>query len=261
MGQCKTTFVLGTSWASQRSLRIKDKKVEAFSSHHFRVFLAFLLIFPLHSRSTSCSRFSRPSPQASSSSQSTLPQRKTVADCPTSSLVSSTAPSLLSLRVAVMCASHIPTQHPPRSPCRNSQDTACICASAVYATNVTACATSACNFSAADVQSELTSNCATESGSASSSASGVIPPPSAPPTSNSATISNSNSNSGPTPPPSASPSGPSNSASNSGAKSSGSNSAADSSQSGAPNSAEFNGARIGATAASAIGLVFYALLV
>ncbi|KAJ7933848.1 hypothetical protein B0H13DRAFT_2306264 [Mycena leptocephala] len=76
------------------------------------------------------------------------------------------------------------------------QNTTCVCASTVYVTNLTQCATSSCSFSASDIKGFLNSGCPNGSASA-------------------------------TP----------------------------------PNSAEFNGARTGAAAASAIGLIFYALLV
>jgi hypothetical protein len=47
-----------------------------------------------------------------------------------------------------------------RLPNPNSQNTACVCASAVYASNFTQCTESNCGFSASDVQHALTSNCA-----------------------------------------------------------------------------------------------------
>ncbi|KAF8200041.1 hypothetical protein K438DRAFT_1933298 [Mycena galopus ATCC 62051] len=46
----------------------------------------------------------------------------------------------------------------------NIQNTACVCASSVYATNVTQCATSTCNFTASDINGFLTSGCANVSG-------------------------------------------------------------------------------------------------
>ncbi|KAJ7879562.1 hypothetical protein B0H14DRAFT_3129649 [Mycena olivaceomarginata] len=54
-----------------------------------------------------------------------------------------------------------------RLPNPNSQNTACVCASAVYASNLTQCTESNCGFSASDVQHALTSNCANVTGSAS----------------------------------------------------------------------------------------------
>ncbi|KAJ7141217.1 hypothetical protein C8R44DRAFT_866852 [Mycena epipterygia] len=102
------------------------------------------------------------------------------------------------------------------------QDTACVCASSVYATNLTQCATSACSVSMSDTKGFIAQGCAGDAvASNSSSASG----------SSSATQTGSA--------PESSQSG----------------------QSGKGNSAESNGVRIRVAAVSAAGLVFFALLV
>ncbi|KAJ7354612.1 hypothetical protein DFH08DRAFT_48273 [Mycena albidolilacea] len=132
------------------------------------------------------------------------------------------------------------------------QDTPCICGSSVYASNVTQCAESTCSVPASVVTGFLADGCADDSSaSASSTPSGAAGSPS--------------SSAGP--PPSGIPSGAGSSSATAGSSASNtlSGSAAASSESGKtiPNSAPagFSAVRTGVAAASAIGLVFYALLV
>ncbi|KAJ6507283.1 hypothetical protein C8R47DRAFT_88742 [Mycena vitilis] len=69
------------------------------------------------------------------------------------------------------------------------QDTPCVCASAIYASNVTQCAAQSCSLSATDVQNELNTNCGKGSASAIPSASNSASSKPAP--SGSASASNS----------------------------------------------------------------------
>ncbi|KAJ7680914.1 hypothetical protein DFH06DRAFT_1315648 [Mycena polygramma] len=137
------------------------------------------------------------------------------------------------------------------------EDTPCICASAIYASNVTQCAEQSCSISASDVQDELDANCGQGSASGSASAGPSASDSATRSTAAGPSASNSASKSaaaGASASNSVSNSAPSGSASNSA-----SNTAAASQQSGqtVPNSA----VRTGLAAGSALGLVFIAFLV
>ncbi|KAJ6632554.1 hypothetical protein B0H10DRAFT_2206905 [Mycena sp. CBHHK59/15] len=136
------------------------------------------------------------------------------------------------------------------------EDTACVCASATYASSLTQCATTTCGVSADDVKSMLADGCSTTtsaSASASGAASASTPPSSASnPASASVPLSSGASKTA-----SASKAG---STSGSQPSASNSNSASTPSGSGAPNSATGE-RRIGGATVVAASLVFYALLV
>jgi hypothetical protein len=62
----------------------------------------------------------------------------------------------------VICKSNVHNLQPNASPSSlvaNSQNTTCVCASTVYVTNLTQCATSSCSFSASDIKGFLNSGC------------------------------------------------------------------------------------------------------
>ncbi|KAJ7354611.1 hypothetical protein DFH08DRAFT_985371 [Mycena albidolilacea] len=128
------------------------------------------------------------------------------------------------------------------------QNTACVCASAVYASNLTQCTESNCGFSASDIQNALTSNCANVTRSASTSSVSSTPASSVGPSGTVSGSSVARTSTG-----SASKSSPASTLSGSGATSSESGNPA-------PNSAELRG-RTGIAAVSVVGLILCALLV